>query len=227
LCSLRVEDVGEANVDDVFRVCSHHRLDDPVQRRGMRLKRRWLLEMLSEHGPMTKIAYLDDRPVAQMLFYPEEAVPFIADPRRDVVDIHCVYNPFPEARRRGAGSMLMRSLVEDGKRGIGCLGGRPCRFFVARPFNAGEGVSLSDFYEANGFKGSSDEMFLEISSTYQPRKKVEYRSLPEDRGMAIVFYNPLCEYSYPLATRVKEFLGEVDPDLRVVLVDEWRHPSDS
>jgi len=227
LCSLRVEDVSEANVDDVFKVCSHNRLDDPVQRQGIGLKRSWLLDMLSQHGPMTKIAYLDDRPVAQLLFYPEEVVPFIADPRKDVINIHCVYNPFLETRGKGAGFALMRSLMEDGRRGLRCLGGRPCRFIVAKPFNSGEGVSLSDFYKASGFKESSDEMFLEISATYRSRAKKEYVPLPEDRRRAIVFYNPLCEYSYPFATKVKELLKEIKPSLLIELIDEWRHPSES
>ena len=67
---ITVKDVDASNIYDVFRVCSHSRLDDPLQKKGMELKRRWLNRMLEKYGPCTKIAYLDGRPVAQILYYP-------------------------------------------------------------------------------------------------------------------------------------------------------------
>ncbi len=225
--SLRVADLEEANIDDVFRVCSHGRLNDPLQQQGIELKRRWLLEMLKEYGPCTKIAYLDDDPVAQILFYPESAAPFIADPRRDVVVLHCEYNPFPEARGRGVGTALIKSLIDDCRTGLPCLKGRPCRFIVAKPFNTGEGVSLDEFYASNGFKQGRGEMYLEITAPYQPRRTMEYRPLSEDKGRAVMFYDPICEFSYPFAVKVKEFLLEIDPGLPVELIDQWRHPEES
>jgi len=224
--SLRVADVEEANIEDVFRVCSHGRLNDPLQRQGIELKRRWMLEMLEEHGPCTKIAYLDDEAVAQLLFYPEEAAPFIADARRDVVVLHCAYNPFPKARGRGAGTALIKSLVDDCRTGLPCLEGTPCRFIAAKPFNTGEGIPLSAFYATNGFKQGQQEMVLEVSASYQPRRMTEYRPLPEDKGRAVMFYNPMCEYSYPFAVRVRDFLWEVEPSLTVELIDAWRRPEE-
>ena len=225
--SLRVEDLDEENLDDVFRICSHGRLDDPLQQQGIELKRQWLLEMLRERRPCTKIAYLDDRPIAQLLFYAEVAAPFIPDPRKDVIVIHCVYSPFSEARGIGAGRKLLKSLMEDCKTGLSCFGGRPCRFIVANPFNTGEGVPLDKFYAANGFKQGEGEMFLEVTASYQPRGVREYRPLPEDRGRALILYDPMCEYGYPFAVRVREFLREMDPNLPVELIDKWRSPEES
>jgi hypothetical protein len=78
---LRVEDISEDNLDDVFMICSYDRafapMDDPVLKKGREFKRQWLLEMLEQHGPCTKIAYLDERPVAQILYYPEKTVPYL------------------------------------------------------------------------------------------------------------------------------------------------------
>ena len=222
-----MEDLDEENLDDVFRICSHGRLDDPLQQRGIELKRQWLLEMLESNYPCTKIAYLEDRPVAQLLSYPEAATPFIPDPRTDVAVIHCVYSPFPEARGRGAGTKLLKSLVDDCGTGLSCLGGRPCRFIVANPFNTGEGMPLDEFYAANGFRQGEGEMFLEVSAQYQPRGTREYRPLPEDRGRAVLFYDPMCEYGYPFAVRVREFLREMDPNLPVELIDKWCSPEES
>lgn len=143
---MKVENLDEGNVDDVFKICSHGMLDDPIQQRGIELKRRWLLEMLKRYGPCTKIAYIDGRPVAQILFYPEEAIPSFTHQRRGIVLIHCAYNPFPEAQGKGAGTALIESLIYDCKTGIPCPGGGHCRFITARPFNTGVGTPLAEFY---------------------------------------------------------------------------------
>jgi len=67
-----IEDVSEENIDDVFKICSWDRAfapnDDPVLERGMEARRRWLLDMMVQHGPCAKIAYQDRRPVAQIVF---------------------------------------------------------------------------------------------------------------------------------------------------------------
>ena len=222
-----VEDLDKENIDDVFKVCSYGRLDDPLQRRGIEIKRRWLLGMLEEFGPCTKIAYLDGRPVAQLLFYTEEATPFIANPRRDVVVLHCVFNPFPEARGKGAGAALIHSLVDQCRRGPPFLHGRPCRFIIAKPFQSGEGVSLAKFYSSNGFKEGQREMFLEITAPYEPRETPEYQPLPEDRGRAVIFTDALCEWSYRFAAQVEGFLREIDASLPVETIDRWLRPEEA
>jgi hypothetical protein len=224
---IRVEDVSEDNLHDVFRVCSHSKLEDPLQQKGMEIKERWLLGMLREHGPCTKIAYLDDRPVAQILFYPEGAAPFIKDPREDAVVLNCAYNPFPEARGKGAARALVESLVEDGRRGLPCNGGMRVSFIAAKPFNTGEGVSLEDFYARIGFEKADGEMFLEVAGKYRPREESRYEPLPEDEGRALMFYDPKCEWGYPFAVRVKELLGEIDPGLSVELIDPWERPEEA
>ncbi len=225
--SVRVSDLDEDNLDDVFGVCSCHKLGDPLQQHGIALKKRWLREMLGMYGSLTKIAYLEDKPVVQILFYPEDIVPFIGNPRRGAIVLHCVYNPFPEARGKGAATALLRSLIDECKTGLRCLKGRPCRFVTAKPFTTGEGIPLEEFYAAKDFKKAPNEMFLEVSAPYQPRRVREYKPLPEDLGRAITFYNPICEWSYPFAVRVRELLNEIEPSLHVELIYEWRHPQES
>lgn len=224
---IQVEEVMEENLDDVFKVCSHSRLRDPLQRRGMEIKRRWLLEMLNHYGGCTKVAYLDGGPVAQLLYYPEEAIPYVENPRRDVIHLHCVYNLFPEARGKGVASALIRDLLEEAERGMEMLQGRRCRFIVAKPFNTGEGIPLEAFYASKGFHWGVGEMYLEISASYETRKLGEYRPLSEDEGRALIFYSPLCEYSYPFAHRVREIIWEVKPDLPITLIDMWRQPEEA
>jgi len=222
-----VKDVGEGNIEDVFRVCSHSRLDDPLQRKGMEMKRAWLLRMLEEHGPCTKIAYLDGRPVAQILFYPEEAVPFIPDPRQGAVVLNCAYNPFPEAWGKGAASSLVKDLAEEARTGLKCLRGAPCSFIAAKPFETGEGFSMTEFYRRCGFSRADSEMYMEISGEYRPRGETAYEPLDEDRGKAIMFYDPICEWGYGFAVRVRDLIHSVEPGYPFEMIDPWERPEES
>jgi len=223
---LLVENLSEENLKDVFKICSWDRAfahnDDPVLERGREIKRRWLLDMLEQHGPCAKIAYLDGRPVAQIVFYPEEAIPYIADPRKDVVHLQCIYSPFPDAQRRGVGTALMKDLLDECRSGLSFLWGRPCSFLVTKPSPHEGDLPLDDFYEKYGFRQGSQEMFLEIGGKYVDRGTPEYRPLPEDHGRIIVLYNPACEWGAFLAYKVEEIGKEVD--LPVETFNIWEKP---
>jgi GNAT superfamily N-acetyltransferase len=225
---LRVEDISQDNLDDIFKICSLERIfapmDDPVLTEGIEVRRRWLIDMLKQHRPCAKIAYLDGRPVAQIVFYPEETIPYIANPRKDVVHLQCIYNPFPEAQRRGIGAALMKDLVDECKSGLSSLGGRPCSFLVTKSFSHEGDLPLSEFYEKYGFRQGSQEMFLEIWGKYVATETREYRPLPEDRGRIIVLYNPACEWGSFLAYKVVELGHEIDPDLPVEIFNIWEKP---
>ena len=225
---LRVEDISDENLEDVFKICSWNRAfalnDDPVLERGREIKRRWLLDMLERHGPCAKIAYLDGTPVAQIVFYPEEAIPYIDDPRKDAVHLQCIYNPFPKARRRAVGATLMKDLMDECRSGLSFLGGRPCSFLVTKPFPHEGDLPLDEFYEKFGFRRGSQEMFLEIVGKYVERETRDYRPFAEDRGRIIVIFNPACEWGPYLAFKVEELSHEIDPDLPVETFNIWESP---
>jgi GNAT superfamily N-acetyltransferase len=221
-----VRDVDASSIDDVFRICSFKNLDDPLQGRGMEIKRRWLLEMLGRYGPCTKLAYLDDRPVAQILFYPEEAVSYVLSSREGAVVLHCAYNPFPDAQGRGVSTRLLTEFIEECERGPRLLGGGRCSFIVARPFDTGEGLGLGEFYGRNGFREAGAELYLEISGRYVEAEPAERMPVPEDAGRAVVFYEPVCEWGYPFAVRVRSLIHEMAPDLPVSLFNSWEQPQE-
>jgi hypothetical protein len=200
-------------------------LDDPVLMEGMTIKRRWYKENLDKYGPFTKVAYYDGKPAAQILFYPEIVVPYYNEPRKDVVEIFCVYRNLSEAK--GAGSKLLRNLIDEARAGIKCLRGEKCRFLVTRPFNTGEGVSLESFYMDNGFVQGEGEMYLELNGSYVPRKHEIYISPEEDRGRAFVFYDMNCEYGWFFAVNVRDIIKEIDYTLDVQLINKWLAPSES
>ena len=227
---LRIDDVSEENLEDVLKICSGDRpfasMDDPVLGKGRELKRRWLLGMLERHGPCAKIAYLDEKPVAQILFYPEETMPYLSNPRKDVIYLKCIFNSVPEALRKRVGATLMEALIDECHAGLDCLGGRACRFVVTRPFPHEGDLPLGDFYSKYGFKQGHQEMFLEIKGEYVPPEIPEYRPLPEDRGKVILTHNPDCEWGYFFATTVRELIQGKYPNLPVETYNSWENPEE-
>jgi predicted GNAT family acetyltransferase len=221
---VRIENLQESNIDDLIHVCSGKKLTDPVHMRGVELKKHWLREMLEKYGSCAKIAFYGEKPVAQILYYPEEADITKASRRKNVLIIQCVYNPMPEAQKRGIGTQLLRSVIQDAKNRKTPLGLSPCRFMLARAFNTGEFLSLTDFYRKNGFLPTPEENLycLQMEAGYESAKPVgKYKPLPEDKNKAIIFYSPTCQFSYPFALRTSEIIKEVAPQIEIEFVNEW------
>ena len=229
---VRIEDVTDSNIDDLVYVCSASLLDDPIHKTGILLKKEWLQRMLNEYGPCAKIAYYREKPVAQILFYPEEAEPTKIAKRKDVIHLACVYNPFSEVRRLGIGTMLLESLIRDCRGGLKCLRGKRCRFIVTKAFNTGEALPLADFYRRKGFKPSPlDEpevFYFSITKPYEPGEPSEsYEPLPEDKEKAIIFFGPACQFSYDFAVRVSRIIREISPKIPIEMVNSWEKPEES
>ena len=226
----RIENLRELNVNGLIYVCSSQRLNDPVHQQGIKLKTRWLHEMLNKYGSCAKIAYYNDKPVAQILYYPEEADITKAFRREGVLVINCIYNPTSEAQKLGIGIRLLKSVIEDAKRRTSCLGNRPCKFVLAKAFNTGELLPLPEFYKKNGFLPTSEAnvLYLPIDGVYEPALPVgKYESLPEDKNRAVIFYGPMCEFGYPFAKKIEEIIKEVVPSIRIEMINEWEKPGES
>jgi len=224
---LRIENISEENFEDVFKVCSGVSMpSDPILEKGRELKRQWLLDMLKRYGSCTKIAYLDEKPVAQMLFYPEETLSYLRNPRKDVIYLKCIFNAFPEAQGKGVGATMLKTLIDECHTGVDCLGGGSCRFMVTQPFPHEGGLSLGDFFSKYGFKQGNQELFLEIKGKYVPREIREYRPLPEDRGKVIISYNIDCEWGLFFATKVRELIQGRYPNLPFDTINNWERPEE-
>jgi len=209
---------------DVFRVCSPSAEPGSKLMEGRRLREKWLREALGNFGPFTKVAYLDGEPVSQVMYYPEEALPYIAGSRGGVIRIECVYS---RVHGKGAGSALLGDLVSEAKDSVESLRGEPCRFLVTEPFTTSEGLDLKEFYERNGFREGDGEMYLEIHGVYEPRKRTGYTPLEEDAGRAVVFYNVNCEYSVGFADSVIKLIHEIAPGYPVDTINMWTRPLES
>ncbi|MDH5753719.1 MAG: GNAT family N-acetyltransferase [Candidatus Bathyarchaeota archaeon] len=227
---IRIENLQESNIEDLIYVCSSKRLNDPIHQQGIRLKRRWLREMLEKCGHCAKIAYYNEKPVAQILYYPEEADITKAFRRENVLVIDCIYNPTPEAQKLGIGTRLLYSVIEDARQRKTCLGNKPCKFILAKAFNTGELLPMPEFYKKKGFLPTPEgnQLYLPIEGSYEPVTPVgEYEPLLEDKDKAVIFYGPICQFSYQFAKRIEEILREVVPNIGIEMVNEWEKPEEA
>lgn len=227
---IRIENLQKSNIDDLIYVCSSARLGDPIHMEGVRLKKQWLNEMLSKNCSCAKIAYYEDTPVAQILYYPEEMDITRAKRRKNALVIHCIYNPSPNAQKLGIATRLLQSVIQEAKQRKTCLGNRPCKFILAKAFNTGEFLPLPEFYKKNGFTPTPEENTLcyPIEGNYEPTKHLgAYKPLLEDKGKAIIFYGPVCRFGYPFAKRIEAVVKEVAPHIKIEMINEWETPEES
>jgi GNAT superfamily N-acetyltransferase len=218
---LEVKDLTLENMDDVFEICSFNRPAGEIIDKGREFRAKWLTDMLERHRSCTKIAYYNEKPVAQILYYPEEAMQYIRNRRKDVIHIQCVYNAFQELQGLGVGAALVNELIADCKKGLDSLEERACSFLVGYPFPSTEGITLDRFYPKMGFKQGQDEFYLEITGKYSPRKSSKYTPLPEDKDGVVIFYNPTCEFGYFYAEQAKQMLLNTFEELPIRIFNVW------
>jgi GNAT superfamily N-acetyltransferase len=226
----RIEDFQESNIDDLIHVCSSKRLNDLLHQKGVSLKKRWLHNMLAQYGCCAKIAYLDDKPVAQVLYHPEEADASRPFRRENVLVLDCTYNPTLEAQRLGIGTRLLRNVVQDARQRKTCLGNKPCKFITAKAFNTSEFLPLPEFYKRNGFlpTPAGNQLYLPIESGYEQTPSAgEYEPFVEDRDRALIFYGSSCQFSYPFAKKIEALIRETIPSLEPILINEWEQPEEA
>jgi hypothetical protein len=227
---IRIENLQESSIEDLIYVCSSKLLTNPIHQQGISLQRKWLHEMLEKHGSCAKIAYYNEKPAAQILFYPEEADVTKAFRREGVLAIDCTYNPTSEAQKIGLGTELLRSVIRDARQRTSCLGNKPCKFILAKAFNTGELLPLPDFYSKNGFLPAieGNSLYLPLEGNYEPASPAgDYEPLPEDKNKAVIFYGPTCAFGYMFAKKIEAIIKEVAPDIKIEIIDEWEKPEES
>jgi len=227
---IRIKNLQESNIEDLIYICSSKRLNDPVHQQGISLQRKWLRQMLEKYGSCAKIAYYNEKPAAQILFYPEEADVTKAFRREGILVINCMYNPTPEAQKIGLGTKLLRSLIRDARQRTSCLGDKPCKFVLAKAFNTGELLPLPEFYRKNGFLPTTEgnSLYLSIEGNYEPTPPVgNYEPLLEDKNKAVIFYSPTCAFGYSFAKKIETMIREIAPNIKIETINEWEKPDES
>jgi len=234
MAAITLQEFGEDNIDDLIRICSPLDPESGELRTGIAIRREWLMSMFSKYGSIAKIAYIEDDPVAEIMFYPEKADPSVWGRRDYSVYLHCLYNPNKATQRLGVGRSLMDALIKQCTIGTGSC--RGCKLIAADGFDTGIGLSLIDFYRRFGFTEISGEdgqalwggtsMHLVLSQPVQSRPHLPFVSLQEDRGHAVVFYSPACQFSYQFAAKTAHMISETEPELKVNLINRWQQPDE-
>jgi len=223
--SFRVEDVSLSNIDDLLRVCRPPKVTKEYVK-GAEIKREWLIEMIGRYGSVAKIEYFNERPAAQLLYYPAIADPRYGDEGEGVLVVNCIYNPFKEAQRKGIAKALFRSLLEEIKGKYSLI--------VTHAFVTGEHFSQREFFLKMGFKPipgrppgdlyfslTGDVADIQVLSIWgEPGGR--YKPKSGDRGKAIVFYSPVCEFSYVFASHAARIVRELCRDMPVSILNYWK-----
>jgi len=234
MVTVALEELIDDNIDDLIEVCSSLDPESDELKRGIEVRREWLTDMLSRYGPVAKIAYIEGKPVAQIMFYPERADPSIWEARDYSIYLHCLYNPSKAHQRKGVGRSLMEAVIKQCRAGVGICKG--CRLIATDGFDTGEGLSLIDLYRRFGFSERVDEdsqalwggtvMHLVLSGSVQPRHRPPFVFLPEDKRAAVIFYSPACQFSYSFAAKTARAMLETEPGLKVALINRWQQPAE-
>lgn len=214
---LEVIDVKLENVDDLVSLCvPPDKKDDPYFVEGMNAKRRWATKALEKYGSIAKLAYLNSKPVGLLQYLPNS--------EERLVDITCIFVPARENLRKGIGKNLLKALIEDVKTKPTFNKDLYARALVTFAFEVPGWFPQHKFYRRMGFKeANGDDRFLlyyPIEEGYvHVSKEKNFVPQEEDKGKAIVFFDPSCPFSFLFSEKMKESMREVAPNIPISVID--------
>ena len=221
---IEIREVDETNIGDMISVCNPSTISE-AYKKGVEIKRVWLLEMLRTYGDVGFVAYFNGKPAAQLLTYPEKADPTSLK-RENVLVINCIYNPLLEAQRKGIARSMVEKLIEKAR--------GKYEFLLTHAFDTGEFLSQAEFFERLGFrKITKEDLYYSFSgrALKEPysgfwKEGEEYKRSNEDIGRIMIFYEPVCPFSCLWAYRAGEIVKEIDLKLKIDVLNAWEHPEE-
>ena len=216
---LKIKDVVPENIDHLINLCIPiERKNDPSFVEGARVKKKWATKALKEQGTIAKLAYLNSKPVGliQYQFNPEEKV----------VEISCIFVPEKENLGKGIGKSLFKAVIEDVRKPQALFNGEVPDALVTWAFRVPERYPQHEFYQKMGFKrvNANDPFLLyyplKEGYVYKPKEK-RYCPQEEDKGKALIFYDPSCPFAMRFAEVIKNSIREVAPNIPIRMVNKF------
>jgi len=227
---INVKDVTRENVDDLCWACVSPEIrHDPDWIRGAADKKKWAAEMLREWGPFAKVAYLNGSPAGMIQYRPV--------PEDRIVHIDCICVLAASCWRKGIGSGLLSSLLEDVKKAKSWFDNSRPFALVTRTFpgEAPGQYRAREFFTRKGFRQigeDPDHLYypLKTGFVYKPVAKKEVRYIPqdEDKGKVVIVCGPdYCPATYPyFLKRMERYIREIDLDVPIRWIDSSQEPEE-
>jgi len=113
---IEIKDVTNQNIDDLVGLCTPKCEDErhaqTLKEGGLR-KQEWIEKALKRFGFCAKIAYLEDKPIGFIEFYPMSAFPLLPKRNKRTILITCIFIPDKTLQKTGIGSKLVQTLIND------------------------------------------------------------------------------------------------------------------
>lgn len=214
---MEVRDVTKDNITDLVELCvPPDDAENPLMIEGKKAKSRWAAQLV-EHGSVGKLAYAGPKPVGMIQYMPK--------PEERLIWITCVFVPEEEQQGKGVGKSLLKALIADMSEPKPYFGNEIPLALVAYAFEVPGRYPQHKFFSGMGFRQVGDDSFLmyyplKEGFEYVPKEE-EYHPQEEDRGRALIFYDPSCPFCISFSERMKKSIREVEPSIQVRMINEF------
>jgi GNAT superfamily N-acetyltransferase len=225
---IKVVGLSDENVDDALLVCPPTRpklRSDINVKKGLEIRKRWLLDLYREIGPCAKIAYLDNIPVGMIQYSPLHKIPYFKTRRRDVLYIHCIYTK-RNVRNRGIGSLLLNSLIGEMEKPNRLFEWRQCRM-LSTTARERYGFTQVSYFKTKGFRETEANIDARLIYPLSRMDLKESLDIPcsepiniHERGVKI-FFNPSCHMCKYMNENIKANIREVNPTIEIEECNLW------
>ena len=211
MVNIEIRDVDRESIDQLIDLCvPPDKKDDSLFVEGVNVKRRWAVKVLEKYGSIAKLAYLNSKPVGLIQYQPKV--------EEKLVEVTCIFVPEEENLRKEIEKSLLNALIEEAKKPKPFFGNDVPFALVTWAFEDPGRYPQHEFYRKMGFKRviEDDPLLLyyppKEGYVYTP-KEAKFIPQEEDRGKALVFYDPSCRFCIYFSEKIKESIREVAPNI--------------
>jgi len=217
--NLEIRDVTLENLDTLVSLCvPPESKSDPLFIGGMKIKKKWAKQALERYESIGKIAYSDSKPAGLIQYQPKQ--------EEKVTEIACIFVPEQQNMRKGIGKNLLKALMQHANRPQPIFNDSSPLALVTWAFEVLGRYTQSEFYRKMGFKQANDRdphllyYPLEKGYVYSPGTK-SFMPQKEDRGKALIFYDPSCPFCIYFSEKIKDSIRQVSPKIPIRMINKF------